>query len=147
MSEKTVLRGMSTIIFSASDLAAAQEWYTEVLGIPPYFNRPGYIEFRLGDYQHELGIVDSRYIGQLNNSGSAAGGTAAPSGAIVYWQVDDLEQTLTRLIALGAQMIHAPRKFGEGFIGACVADPFGNLLGIMHNAHYLEILETLKGSE
>jgi hypothetical protein len=24
------------------------------LGIDPYFERPGYIEFRLGDYQHEL---------------------------------------------------------------------------------------------
>jgi len=32
-----------------------------VLGIEPYFTRPGYAEFGIGDYQHELGIIDRRY--------------------------------------------------------------------------------------
>ena len=27
----------------------------------PYLRRPGYVEFRIGDYQHELGLIDSRY--------------------------------------------------------------------------------------
>jgi hypothetical protein len=26
-------------------------------------------------------------------------------------------------------------------VGAAVIDPFGNVLGIMHNPHYLEVLE------
>jgi hypothetical protein len=29
---------------------------------------------------------------------------------------------------------------GEGFVTASVVDPFGNLLGVMSNPHYLEIL-------
>ncbi len=62
-----MLRGLATVSFYADDLAAAKAWYTELLGIEPYFERPGppeppaYYEFRLGDYQHELGIIDSRY--------------------------------------------------------------------------------------
>ena len=28
----------------------------------------------------------------------------------------------------------------EGFITASVVDPFGNVLGIMYNPHYLEVL-------
>nr|WP_290935619.1 hypothetical protein [Haliscomenobacter sp.] len=31
------------------------------LGIAPYLNFPGYSEFRIGDYQHELGLIDSRF--------------------------------------------------------------------------------------
>ncbi len=30
--------------------------------------------------------------------------------------------------------------FGGGFVGASVVDPFGNVLGVMYNPHYLEIL-------
>ena len=56
-----MLRGLTTVSYYAADLPAASRWYTEFLGIEPYFNeKPGYVEFRLGDYQHELGIIDSR---------------------------------------------------------------------------------------
>ena len=54
------LRGVSTVSFFAADHAAARKWYPEFLGAEPYFERPGYVEFRLGDYQHELGIIDSK---------------------------------------------------------------------------------------
>ena len=32
------------------------------------------------------------------------------------------------------------RGQGEGFVTASVVDPFGNVLGIMQNPHYLEML-------
>lgn len=56
-----MLRGLATVSFWAANLDAAKEWYAELLGVDPYFERPGYAEFRLGDYQHELGVIDSRY--------------------------------------------------------------------------------------
>ena len=33
----TMLRGLATISFWAADLTAAKQWYTELLGIAPYF--------------------------------------------------------------------------------------------------------------
>ena len=30
------------------------------MGIEPYFELPGYYEFRVGDYQHELDLMDAR---------------------------------------------------------------------------------------
>jgi hypothetical protein len=33
-----------------------------------------------------------------------------------------------------------------GWITASVVDPFGNVLGIIYNPHYLETLAALKGS-
>lgn len=129
-----MLRGLTTVSFWAADLAAAKQWYTAFLGIEPYFERPGYIEFRLGDYQHELGIIDSRY---------APPGAAASGGAIVYWHVDDLQGTFEKLLAMGAQTYQAPIERGKGFVTAAVVDPFGNILGIMYNQHYLAVLDTV----
>jgi predicted enzyme related to lactoylglutathione lyase len=98
-----MLRGLSTVSFFADDLAAAKAWYSELLGVDPYFVRPeadppAYVEFRIGDYQHELGIIDSRY----------APHSTSPAGAVIYWHVDDLKETYARLLALGAKENEAP---------------------------------------
>jgi len=58
----------------------------------------------------------------------------------VYWHVDDVPATLAKLLSLGAQVHEAPTDRGEGFITASVVDPFGNILGVMYNPHYLEVL-------
>ncbi len=134
----TMLRGLTTVVYQAADHDAAKRWYTQFLGLAPYFDRPGYAEFRIGDYQHEFGLLDSRFASQLGGQPPSAG----PGGAIVYWHVDDLQATLDRLLELGATLHHPPRDFGEGFVGASVIDPFGNIVGIMYNPHYLDVLST-----
>jgi len=136
-----MLRGLTTVAYRTTDLDAAMRWYASLLGIEPYFDRrPVYVEFRLGDYQHELGLLDDRYRAQLGGDEPAAAG---PAGAIVYWHVDDVDAALDRLVALGATPHQPPRDFGTGFVGASVIDPFGNILGIMRNPHYLEVLSGL----
>lgn len=135
MNKAHVLRGLATISFYATDHEAAKKWYSDLLGTEPYFNVPGYAEFRIGDYQHELGIIDSAY--------APEGATNGPAGAIAYWHVDDLKASLANLIALGATAYQpiTDHSGGQGrFVTASVVDPFGNILGIMTNKHYLEIL-------
>lgn len=139
MEKSQVVRGLATVSFYAADHAAAKKWYSELLGMEPYFNVPGYTEFRIGDYQSELGIIDSAY--------APPGATQNTGGSIAYWHVDGLQETLDKLIALGATL-YAPitdHSGGKGrFVTASVVDPFGNILGIMTNAHYLEMLEERK---
>ncbi|GAA4726234.1 VOC family protein [Phytohabitans rumicis] len=131
------LRGFATISYWADDVAQAARWYAEVLGVEPYFERPGpdgrpaYVEFRVGDYQHELGLVDRRF---------APPGHEQTGGVIMYWHVDDLAATLERLLALGAKEHQPVTPRGEGFVTASVLDPFGNVLGVMYNPHYLDVL-------
>ncbi len=133
-----MLRGLTTVSFYAADVEAASRWYTALLGVEPYFIRPvppdppGYIEFRIGDYQHELGVIDSRY--------APAGVATSPAGAVSYWHVDDVIVTLEKLLSMGATEHQPPTHRGAGFITASVVDPFGNILGIMYNPHYLEVL-------
>jgi predicted enzyme related to lactoylglutathione lyase len=136
------LRGFATINFWADDLAAAVAWYTELLGVAPYFERPGpdgrpaYAEFRIGDYQAELGIIDRRY--------APPGAATEPGGAVMYWHVDDLNATVQRLLSLGAKEYQPITPRGTaGFVTAAVVDPFGNVLGVMYNPHYLEVLAAI----
>jgi predicted enzyme related to lactoylglutathione lyase len=136
-----MLRGLTTVSFWAADLGAAKQWYTELLGIEPYFVRPeegpaAYIEFRIGDYQHELGIIDSRY--------APKGAAVGPSGVVVYWHVDYVQATFEKLLAMGATEYEPITQREAGFITTSVVDPFGNILGIMYNPHYLNILASSK---
>ncbi len=136
------LRGFATLNIWADDVPAAAAWYAEFLGIEPYFSRPGpdgvpaYIEFRIGDSADELGIIDRRY--------APPGAPSAPGGVIMHWHVDDLEGTLQRLISLGATEYAPITPRGEGFVTASVVDPFGNVLGVMYNPHYVEMVESAR---
>jgi predicted enzyme related to lactoylglutathione lyase len=140
-----MFRGFATISFYADDLAAARDWYAELLGIEPYYAfppppaPPAYLEFRVGDDEDELGLIDRRY--------APAGATGGPGGAVLFWHVDDLDGTLATLLRMGAVEYEALTERGEGgFATASVVDPFGNVLGIMRNPHYLEVLAARSGS-
>ena len=127
-----MLRGIATVSFWAADLTAAKAWYSRVLGLEPYFERPGYIEFRVRDHQQELGIIDSRY---------APTGAPGAAGAILYWHVDDVTAAFEKLLGWGAVVYQPVTERGGGFVTASVVDPFGNILGVMTNPHYLEVLK------
>ena len=127
-----MLRGFATANYWADGLEAAKDWYAELLGIEPYFEHAGYYEFRVGDYEHELSLIDRRY--------APGAGTTSPGGAVLYWYVDDVAAALERLLSMGAKEYEVLTHRGEGFVTASVVDPFGNVLVIMYNAHYLEVL-------
>ena len=133
-----MFRGFATLNFYADDLAAAREWYAQLLGeeayyaFPPPPAAPAYVEFRVGDDGDELGFIDRRY--------APTGMPKVPGGAVMHWHVDDLPATLATLLSMGATEYGPVTERGSGFTTASVVDPFGNILGIMHNPHYLEVL-------
>lgn len=133
-----MFRGLCNISYWADDVAAATKWYSEVLGVEPYFVRPeegppAYVEFRVGDSQDEVGLIDRRF--------APARATSGPGGVITYWHVDDLQAALDRLLAMGATEYEPLTVRGEaGWVTASVVDPFGNVIGLMYSPHYVEIL-------
>jgi predicted enzyme related to lactoylglutathione lyase len=136
-------RGFCTLNFWADDLPGAVAWYTELLAVEAYFRQSGpdgrlaYAEFRVGDYQAELGIIDRAY--------APPGAATEPGGAIMYWHVDDLQGTVARLLSMGAKEYQPITPRGEaGFVTASVVDPYGNVLGVMYNPHYLQVLDSTK---
>ncbi|GIH26279.1 glyoxalase [Acrocarpospora phusangensis] len=133
-----MLRGLATITFYADDLAAAVDWYVELLGTEPSYRRPGpdgrpaYVQFRIGDHQQELGILDRHFSPHIQLNG--------PGGAVAFWHVDNLDAAIERLLAMGAKEYEPKTERGEGYVTASAVDPFGNIVGVMHNPHYLAML-------
>ena len=130
-----MLSGHTPNTSPADAVEAAADWYQEVLGVEPYFRKEfggavAYVEFRIGDYSHELGLLDRRYVGPT---------PPQQGGTVAYWAVDDVQAAFDRLIKLGATP-HAPvTEQGPGFTTGSVFDPFGNVLGVMFNQHYLDV--------
>jgi predicted enzyme related to lactoylglutathione lyase len=131
-----MLRGLTTVSFWADDVIAARDWYAEVLGIEPYFQRPeegplAYIEFRIGADEDELGLIDRRYAPPI--------APRDPGGAVIYWQVDDVAAAVARLVEHGATEYQPVVERDAGFVTAAVLDPFGNILGLMYSPHFVEM--------
>ena len=74
----------------------------------------------------ELGIMQRGY---------APDGTAAGSSSITYWQVEDVEASLTDLVERGGR-VHMPVIARGDFMTASAVDPFGNVIGLMHSPHW-----------
>lgn len=117
-----MLRGLRTVVYKVKDLNAAKQWYAEVLGFGPYFDKPFYVGFNVGGF--ELGLdpdADAMVLG--TNVGA-------------YWGVDDCHKAFAKLIEKGASVHSAPQEVGGGIIVATVLDPFGNVFGVIENPHF-----------
>ena len=115
-----MILGLRTAIYPAPDLAAAKRWYSDVLGVAPYFDQPFYVGFSVGGF--ELGLVPD-----------ASPGTGGPQP---LWGVDSIESAYARLLALGAAPLDPITEVGGDIKVAAVADPFGNRFGIVENPHF-----------
>lgn len=114
--------GLRTAIYQVADLSQAKAWYTEVLGIAPYFDQPYYVGFNVGGY--ELGLLPA-------GAGVVRGNTAE-----AYWGVDNAERAMQKLLEAGAKVKNELQDVGEGILVAAVEDPFGNILGVIENPHF-----------
>ncbi|MCC6556125.1 MAG: VOC family protein [Polyangiaceae bacterium] len=118
-----MLQGLRSAIYYVSDLEKATAWYTQVLGIAPYFSEPFYVGFNVGGF--ELGLhpdPEASLIGL--------------GGAVPYWGVADASAAHDRLVTLGAESLRPVQDVGGGIRVAVVKDPFGNALGIIENPHF-----------
>jgi predicted enzyme related to lactoylglutathione lyase len=117
-----MLLGLRTVIYHAPDLAKAKAWYSTAFNVAPYFDELFYVGFEIGGF--ELGLdpdVAGVYVG--NN-------------AVAYWGVADIEEAYARLLDRGAESRQPVKDVGGDIKVAAVADPFGNVIGLIQNPHF-----------
>lgn len=120
--QKTLL-GLRSAIYHVADLDAAKAWYSQLLGIQPYFDEPFYVGFEVGGY--ELGLnPDTSHV------------QPGAGGGMAYWGVEDADAAFARLIELGAEEVEPVTDVGGGIRHAIVRDPFDNLFGVIENPHF-----------
>ena len=115
--------GLATVIYQVPDLAHAKAWYAQAFAQQPYFDQPFYVGFSIGGY--ELGLHPD-----------LAEGQPGPGGSVAYWRVGNIEAALEHFVMVGATLVASPTEGGEGIKVARVADPFGNVIGLIENPQF-----------
>jgi predicted enzyme related to lactoylglutathione lyase len=133
--EPPMVQGLGTVIHQVSDLARAKAWYTQAFQLEPYFDQPFYVGFNIGGY--ELGLDPD-----------ADGPKPGPGGSVAYWRVQSVTAALQHFVATGARLVAPAKDVGGGVKVATVADPFGNLIGLIENPTFLRSdLAAQRGSD
>ncbi|WP_020141861.1 VOC family protein [Terracoccus sp. 273MFTsu3.1] len=110
------MSAVNTLIYPVTDLSAAKQVFTTLLGTEPHTDESYYVGYS----------VDGQEIA-LDPNGHRKGLT----GATPYWSVDDLEATVAALTAAGATVSQQPTAVGGGRTVAVLSDADGNMIGVM----------------
>ena len=116
--------GLRTVIYHVPDLPRAKQWYSAAFGVKPYFDEPFYVGFNIGGF--ELGLDPD-----------IKGVKPGPGGTVAYWGVANADKAVEHFVQAGAKVKSPVRNVGEGIRVATVADPFGNLMGLIENPHFV----------
>jgi predicted enzyme related to lactoylglutathione lyase len=109
---------IKTVLHPVSDLAAAKEMYTALLGVQPQADSTYYVGFDT-EGQH-IGLVPS-------------GGPQGMTSPVAYWHLPDIEAKLAEVTAAGATVKEPAHDVGGGRLVATVADLDGNVLGLLQD--------------
>jgi len=116
--------GLRTVIYHVPDLQRAKAWYSSTFGVQPYFDEPFYVGFNIGGF--ELGLDPD-----------TKGVKPGPGGSVAYWGVKNVEEAVAHFTRSGASLKSPIQDVGEGIRVATVVDPFGNLMGLIENPHFV----------
>jgi predicted enzyme related to lactoylglutathione lyase len=116
--ELSMTSGMKTIIYPVKNIAAAKELYGKLFGVEPDVDEAYYVGFN----------VDGQHAG-LDPNGHSKGMT----GPVGYWHVDDINQSLEALLAVGAEAQQPVSDVGGGRLIATVQDVDGNVTGLVQS--------------
>jgi len=111
-------QGIKTVLHPVSDLTAAKAVYSALLGMPPQHDDTYYVGYE-AEGQH-IGLVPG-------------GGAQGMSSPVAYWHVPDIEAKLAEVTAAGATVREPAHDVGGGRLVATVADPDGNVLGLLQD--------------
>ena len=125
---------LSLVILAVCDLARSTNFYRRGFGWSQTVDVPTYAEFitpgdlRVGLY-HRDGYVrnfEATHVSERPSKGVTA--------TELYFECDDVELMLTRLLDAGAELISPPSERSWGDVCAYVTDPNGNVLVLAQRA-------------
>jgi predicted enzyme related to lactoylglutathione lyase len=110
-----VTSGLKTIIYPVKDLAQAKTLYGTLLGVEPIMDEVYYVQFNTA--HQDIG---------LDPNGHSKG----MAGAVCYWPVEDIKDSVAQLLKAGATELQAVSDVGGGKLIASVKDADGNVIGL-----------------
>jgi predicted enzyme related to lactoylglutathione lyase len=108
------VKDVSLIVYPAADMAAAKQFFKELIGADPYVEGPPYVGFKSGNT--EIGLVPNQ--------------NGRPPAGLAYWDVDDIAARIEALKAAGGAVVQEITDVGYGMLVASVKDANGVAIGL-----------------
>ena len=113
-----MIQALDHVLMFVPSVRSAAAWYSSVLELPAKFVDEHFAIIAVGSAQLCFHRADSKV-----PSGRA--------GQVAYWRVPTLQAAIDRLGKAGAELYRGPLAIEPGQ-GICqIADPFGNLFGLV----------------
>lgn len=106
--------GLASIVFPVSDLEKSKTVFSALFGQEPHTDTPHYVGYNVNGLEIAL---------NPNAEGQEYG--------IGYWNTKDINAEVEALVAAGATVVSPPSEVGGGTTIATVADPSGNIIGLI----------------
>ncbi len=106
-------QGVRTVVYPVKDIASAKALFRRLLGVEPYADTPYYVGFKMGG--QDIGLDPNGH----------------REGLTVYYQVDNIQESLQSLREAGATVVQEIKDIGGGGLIASVQDENGNLIGLV----------------
>jgi len=120
-----MFKGLRTVIYHVPDLDTAKAWFTDAIGVEPYFDQPYYVGFNVGGY--ELGLLPYE-------------GNSRQPISVTYWGVDDIRAAYKSMLDKGATEVPGGEikdvGDGQGLFVAQIRNPMGNDVGLIQNPFF-----------
>jgi lactoylglutathione lyase len=109
---------LDTVIIETTRLTELAEFYRQGLELNPASATGGdHLGFTMPNVYFGFDLVD-----QVREN--------APGAISLWFEVDALEETFNRFVALGAEVMYPPTQKPWGAVLAAVFDPDGNVVGL-----------------
>jgi len=108
-------KGIKTVLYPVTDMEQSKTLFASFLQVEPYVDTPYYIGFK----------VENQDIGLIPNS--------PEGGAVAFFHVDDIKQSLQVLTDGGTTVIRTISDVGGGRLVASVKDTSGNVIGLIQD--------------
>jgi predicted enzyme related to lactoylglutathione lyase len=117
-----VLQSLNHVLMFVPSVPTAAEWYSSVLQLPVTIVDENFATIPVGPAQLCFHRADSKV-------------PAGRAGQVAYWRVASLIEAAGAFQRAGAQLYRGPLAIESG-LGICqLADPFGNLFGLVGPYH------------
>ena len=117
-----MIKGLGGVLLCASEerFSPMRDFYIHALGLAPRSDRPGFVNFELGDQRLTVAVhsdVDSA--------------NSDPLHVMINLLTDDISNTYSRALAHGAESLRPPEREKWGGMVATLQDPDGNVVQLM----------------
>ena len=111
------MKHLKSVVYFVQDVELVKNWFAKLLDIEPFRSDANFVGFYIGSNELCIHKIDSKIEDNWGNQ-------------ICYWEVDDMDLMIEKIIGLGGTIHRSPIEIPEGGKVCQLKSPFNFLIGL-----------------